>query len=248
MGGGGDGLGRGVIEGSVAAVFHTERHQRRDIGEARGPACRGGDAVQIVFGVGRPDGFQRQAVADFRKGTFTFEARVENFERALWGPSPWGSRTPQRVAAAAGDAPDFAGKRFRLQRLQRVQKRPVVAAGHLRVGSVGQAFDHLQHAIGLPYMNKVYGSGAVQEGVFGVEPDAGFLRGVELGEAVDDVAEVGDFELGLGVGGRFARGPAGHRGLGYGRNVGEVGAFEAAAMAEVFDEAGYCGAHGGAPG
>jgi hypothetical protein len=55
-----------------------------------------------------------------------------------------------------------------------------------------------------------------------MQPESGFLGRVELRQPVDDVAQLGDLDLGLEVRVRLAVEPARNGRRGYGDNVGDV--------------------------
>jgi hypothetical protein len=82
-------------------------------------------------------------------------------------------------------------------------------------------------------MDEVDRTRAVHQRMLGIEPDPDLFRRIEVGEAIDDILQVGDEELCLRMRRGLASRPARDGRLRNIGDVGEIGSLEPAARAEV---------------
>src|ERR1700760_3418090 len=93
--------------------------------------------MHLMLDAARPDRLQREPIADLCKRAVAFQACIEDLEfTAARAPAPVRGRAAQWIPAFSGDSPDFAGKRFRIDRLERVENAPIMngpSADHIQV-------------------------------------------------------------------------------------------------------------------
>lgn len=179
-------------------------------------------------------------------GSVSIETGVKNVKASI---APATDRTARlkRIPSIPNDAPKQSSVGPARVGVDMVEQskitRPRRGRQHLGIGSVFQIFDDSQYFFGSPAIDEVDRALPLQYRMSCVQPDPGFLRCVEIGEPIDDIAQFGNDGLSMKIGRRLSARPA-RNSRGRDRNdVGNILALQATIVAKVTKDSTYCSRH-----